>query len=77
MAKRMSGKWKDRHAAAKIELTRAAGRVTYESGVQVSDAFMAQFAMIKVAEMIKNGMITEAEILAARREEISGLPVRA
>jgi hypothetical protein len=76
--KRMSSKWKERTTKAEAALTRAGAQAVVDSGgkVSVTDAFMKQFAIVKMAEMIGRGEITSADILAARKEEVGGgLPV--
>jgi hypothetical protein len=70
----MSGNWKDRVKGAEAALTRAGAQAVVDSGgrVSVSDTFMKQFAMVKMAEMLASGQVTSRDILAARREEING-----
>lgn len=76
--KRMSARWKDKVEEAELALrTAGAEAVTTSKGrVSVSDAFMRQFALVHVAELIRSGKITSEDILRARKEEISGLPAR-
>ena len=77
MAKRVSNAWKTRVEDAENTLRRTVGQVSVDTDGHetVTEAFMRQFAIVECAKQLKAGAIKTPQILAALREEKSGLPV--
>jgi hypothetical protein len=77
MAKRVSNEWKIKVEASKQRLVQAQGNVAVETHGKetVTDSFMQQLAIVRLADDIRAKRVTTADILAARRMESNGVAV--
>lgn len=77
MAKRVSNEWKSKVEASKQRLVQAQGNVAVETRGKetVTDAFMQQLAIVRLADDIQAGRVKTSDILTARRMESSAVAV--